>query len=358
MIRSTFTRRSFVATTAIAASLDALRAQPAPIPIIDTHIHFFDTSIPQPPNPGGGRGQGGAGFSGGAGPGGRGGSGGLGNAGGRGGSGPRTGMAGLSVADPKKYREVIAGFGIVGAIEIEASSSLAETDRVLTLAQTDPIMVGTVGTLQPESPDFRNQLDRLHKNPLFRGIRYGNLWGFSLPAMVDNAEFIAGMKYFASNDLIMDTANPRPNLIEAVVRLTDKVPDLRVMLDHLPNLTPPTDSDQLKAYEDNLRELAKRKVYVKVSEVAQRVDGSVPTDIAYYKPRLDMIYDIFGEDKVVFGSDWPNSSGNWVTFDAALSLVRQYFMAKGRSVAEKYFWKNSIAAYKWVKRDPSQPALS
>jgi len=39
------------------------------------------------------------------------------------------------------------------------------------------------------------------------------------------------------------------------------------------------------------------------------------------------------------------------------TLVREYFMAKGRPAAEKYFWKNSIAAYKWVRRDPSQPQL-
>jgi L-fuconolactonase len=226
---------------------------------------------------------------------------------------------------------------------------------VLGLAQTDTIMVGTIGCLEPDKPEFRGQFDAFHKNPLFRGIRYGNLWGRSLAKMVDNADFIAGMKYFASADLTMDTANPRPDLIEALVRLTDKVPALRVVLDHLPNLAPPEERNARQAYENNLRELAKRTVYVKVSEVAQRVNGEVPTDIAYYKPRLDMIFDIFGEDKVVYGSDWPNSSGNWVTFEAALSLVRQYFMAKGRPVAEKYFWKNSIAAYKWVRRDPSQP---
>jgi hypothetical protein len=33
-------------------------------------------------------------------------------------------------------------------------------------------------------------------------------------------------------------------------------------------------------------------------------------------------------------------------------------MTKGRPAAEKYFWKNSIAAYKWVKRDPKQPQLA
>jgi predicted TIM-barrel fold metal-dependent hydrolase len=68
-------------------------------------------------------------------------------------------------------------------------------------------------------------------------------------------------------------------------------------------------------------------------------------------------WDIFGEDRLLFGSDWPNSAGNWVSFAAVVSLVQDYFMEKDRPAAEKCFWKNSIAAYKWVRRDPSQPTL-
>jgi hypothetical protein len=35
--------------------------------------------------------------------------------------------------------------------------------------------------------------------------------------------------------------------------------------------------------------------------------------------------------------------------------VKTYFDAKGPAVAEKYFWKNSIAAYNWVHREKAQP---
>jgi len=35
--------------------------------------------------------------------------------------------------------------------------------------------------------------------------------------------------------------------------------------------------------------------------------------------------------------------------------VRDYFNSKGRAAAEKYFWKNSGAAYRWVRRDDKQP---
>ena len=33
----------------------------------------------------------------------------------------------------------------------------------------------------------------------------------------------------------------------------------------------------------------------------------------------------------------------------------EYFTGKGQAAAEKFFWKNSVAAYRWVKRDASQP---
>ena len=105
------------------------------------------------------------------------------------------------------------------------------------------------------------------------------------------------------------------------------------------------------------RELAKRNVFVKVSVVARRVDGKVPTDLAIYKPRLDLIWDIFGEDRLLYASDWPNSAGNWVPYATELAIVREFFQAKGRTASEKYFWKNSIAAYKWIKRNANQPSL-
>jgi hypothetical protein len=39
-----------------------------------------------------------------------------------------------------------------------------------------------------------------------------------------------------------------------------------------------------------------------------------------------------------------------------VALVREYFSTKSREAAEKYFWKNSLAAYHWIKRDPRQPS--
>jgi len=236
---------------------------------------------------------------------------------------------------PARYRAIAEPLGIRGAIEVECSPWVEDNQWVLDLAARDSIIVGTVGNLEPGKPEFGRQLERFHRNPLFRGIRYGNLWGRDLGAELSKPEFIAGLKLLAEAGLVLDTANPNPPLIDAIVRVTDKAPNLRVVIDHLPQMTAPS----------NVRELARRpQVCVKVSEVLRRVDGRVPEDLAFYRAHLDEICAMFGEDRVLFGSDWPNSD-QWAPYPKILNVVREYFTAKGRAVAEKYFWKNAKAVY-------------
>jgi L-fuconolactonase len=311
-------RRSFVGTAA-GAVLSGLPMTAAQTSIIDCHIHLFDTSrkegVPWP---------------------------------------DQKNAVLYKPALPDRYRKIAVPLGIKGAIKVEASPWLEDNQWVLDVATKDPIIVGVVGNLEPGKPDFAKQLDRFHKNPLFRGIRYGNLWGRDFTAAVKNPEFISDVKRLQAAGLSLDTANPTPALIADVVRLTDSVPDLRLVIDHLPQLRVPTEARQ--AYQGHLREIGKRpQVYVKISEVFRRVDGQVPMDLGYYRENLDEIYGIFGEDRVIYGSDWPNSD-NWKPYADGLRLVQEYFAAKGTVATEKYFWKNSLRAYRWLKRDPSQPS--
>jgi predicted TIM-barrel fold metal-dependent hydrolase len=299
-----------------------VQATPTPsIPIIDCHIHLFDQTRPQ-----------GAPYSGG---------------------GENT-----APALPVRYRKTAGPLGIVGAIEIEASPWIEDNLWVLEVEQEDTMMLGTVGNLQPDKPDFAEYLDRYHKNKLYLGIRYGNLWGYNLVTQIDNPTFIRGLKLLQEADLTLDTANPRPDLLGAVLKISDKVPDLRIVIDHVPAMLGQMDAQEKAAVEGLLRELAQRPhVFVKVSEVMKIAGGKPLTEAAVYKPTLDYLFDTFGEDKLLFGSDWPNGPAvnNLPTI---IQIVRNYFDTKGRVAAEKYFWKNSLAAYKWSRRDSHQPQLA
>jgi predicted TIM-barrel fold metal-dependent hydrolase len=311
-------RRSFLAAAA-ASALNRVRAA-AQTPIIDCHIHLFDTSRPQGvPWP------------------------------------DKKNTVLFQPALPDRYWNIASPLGIKGAIKVEASPWVEDNQWVLDLIANDSRIVGVVGNLEAGKPQFPQQLERFSKNRLFRGIRYGNLWGRDFTAETKRAEFVEHMKQLSRAGLSLDTANPNPALLADVVRLTDSVPDLRVIIDHLPQMRRPTDGPVLRDYQMHLREIAQRpQIYVKISEVFRRVDGQIPTDLNFYRDRLDEIYGAFGEDRVLYGSDWPNSD-NWKPYADGLSLVEQYFDTKGTTAAEKYFWRNSVKAYRWVKRDQSQP---
>ena len=118
-------RRAFLtgvaATAAAAATASPSEAQAPPIPIIDTHIHLFDPTRPQ-----------GAPYS-----------------------GPRPAPGAAPIAAyPERYRKLAVPLGVVGAIKVEASPWIEDNLWVLEVAQRDPIMVGVVGNLEPDKPEF------------------------------------------------------------------------------------------------------------------------------------------------------------------------------------------------------------
>jgi len=312
-------RRHFVIGAAAAAV--ATGAQGATkvddIPIIDTHFHIFDNRRPQ--------------------------------------GAPYVGSKDYKggVALPSHYRAEFAKLGVVGAIELEASPWLEDNLWVLEQLATDTLCVGTVGDLEPEKPEFAEYLDRFRKDPLFLGIRCGNIWGRSVAQQIENPVFIAGLKRLASTGLVMDTANPNVALMQAMVKINNQIPELVIILDHLPSFDPKP--EEMAAYDAVLKDIHGRpNIIAKLSEIQHR--GEPAHGLAAHKPRLDMFMDVFGEDRVLFGSDWPQSVGA-ATPTEIVSMARAYFATRSRAEAEKYFWKNSLRVYKWKKRAANQPSL-
>ena len=307
-------RRDFLGGTGaviLSETMATTIAQAAPlddIPIIDTHVHLFDSRRPQ-----------GVPYAG----------------------SPEWARDMHGVALPSTYDAYARPLNIVGAIELEASPWVED----------NLLFVGTVGDLEPEKPDFPELFDRFRKNPMFLGIRCGNIWGRDVSKQIDDPKFIDGLRRVADADMVMDSANPTIDLLRAMIRLNDKIPNLRIVIDHLPQLDP----DDEKAYAALLAEIHGRpKINAKLSEIDHR--SMKARGLAAHKARLDQLMEAFGEDRVVFGSDWPNSWGT-ATPAQIVAIARAYFATRTRQAAEKYFWKNSLAIYKWKKRAANQPSL-
>jgi predicted TIM-barrel fold metal-dependent hydrolase len=151
-------------------------------------------------------------------------------------------------------------------------------------------------------------------------------------------------------------------LLQTTIRLSDKVPELKIVLDHSPSFTPRPQQKQL--YDAALKEIGQRpNISTKLSwnvitlaMIDHLVDGKSVSGLPAYKDQLDTLTGTFGEDRVMFCTNYPQTVGPVVTrVDQISRLAKAYYGGKPKAVAEKFFWKNALNIYRWVKRSPSQP---
>ncbi len=67
-------------------------------------------------------------------------------------------------------------------------------------------------------------------------------------------------------------------------------------------------------------------------------------DVAYYAPIFEVIWEAFGEDRIIYGSNWPVTDRGG-EYGEQLAIINEYFSAKGKDVTEKLFWKNAAKFY-------------
>jgi L-fuconolactonase len=331
MDRRKFIKGAAVGTAAIGTALTHAHAQKYSVSIIDTHVHLYDPTRPQGvPWPG-----------------------------------PEQPASIYRPFLPADYRKIAEPYGVVGMLETECSPWVEDNYWVLEVSAKEPIVVGEVGDLLPGHPDFGEHLGRLHKNPLYVGIRLSNLWGRNVEELLKKPQVMADLKLLSDAGLTLDFGGGAQD-VQHLLKITDQIPNLRVVINHLPGARIPDDPAERAGWQRGTRELAKRpQIYVKFSEIYQRVDekgrrvasgGRIPRDLNFYRPRLDEIWETFGPDRLMFASDWTNSEP-MSTFGEMLALVHGYVSQKDPEAIEKFFWKNSLAAYRWKKRRANQPSL-
>ena len=314
------TRRDFVlsatAVTALAANLSCGRSVKAgPIPAIDTHTHFYDTSRPQGvPWP------------------------------------PQDNPLLYRPVFPEAFRAVSTPYNVVGTVVVEASDWVEDNAWILELAKSNPDIFGFIGNLRPGHPDFAANLNRFSADPLFLGIR---LRGLS-PSEMTEAKALADIKRVADRDQTIDI-HGGAKMLAPISLMASRLPSLRIVINHLPFEDWDGDPAAMRAA---LAEVAAHpNVYVKVSAVVRQSEGEVVTDPDFYRPGLDVLFDQFGPDRLVFGSNWPVSD-LIAPYANVHGVVSEYFASKSRDVAEKYFWRNSHTAYRWLPRGPAATLLT
>ena len=100
------------------------------------------------------------------------------------------------------------------------------------------------------------------------------------------------------------------------------------------------------AWVQAIRDLARHpNVYMKISGLYQntRLKPTV-TDASCYAPTLDVIWDAFGEDRLVYGSNWSVST-MYGEYGPNVDVARAYLATKGEEALDKVMWRNAVWAY-------------
>jgi predicted TIM-barrel fold metal-dependent hydrolase len=234
---------------------------------------------------------------------------------------------------PDEFRKLAQPHGVVGMIVVEASPWVEDNQWLLDLAEREKSIVGVVGHLDLSAADFAKHLRRFTQNPLYRGIRisHGTLSeGLKL-------NLVERCKLLVNQNLELDV-NGGPEMPAQVAALASKLPELRIVINHCANVRIDGQEPPPKWREGMAAAARHARVFCKVSALP------VVSDVAAFRPVLNSLWALFGEDRLLFGSNWPVSSRG-EQFGVVLRLLREYFAEKGNVAARKFFRDNSESAY-------------
>jgi predicted TIM-barrel fold metal-dependent hydrolase len=254
---------------------------------------------------------------------------------------------------PKDLRAQKQFRPVTGTVVVEASAWIEDNAWLLDLAKEDPFLVGIVGRLYPGEKGFAEQLKRFAANPLYRGIR---VLVDPLKASLDRNE-LDDYRRLAEADLCVDV-NGGPEMPSVVAELAKRVPDLRIAINHIANVRIDA-NEPPREWAENIRAAAERpNVSCKISglvEGAGQGGKPAPEDPAFYRPYIDVVWNAFGDDRVIYGSNWPvcEVAADYFTTQR-ISLA--YAFDKGEAATRKFCSENAKKVYKWVDREGRKPA--
>jgi L-fuconolactonase len=215
-----------------------------------------------------------------------------------------------------------------------------ESDWLLQLAGEHSFIKGVVGWVDLQSDKVEEDLARLSKNKKFVGVRHVVQ---SEPAdFMLKLEFLRGLGQLKQFNLAYDLLL-FPKHLPSAVKVVQQFPAQHFVLDHVAK--PMIRAGLLQPWKSDLKELAKHPhVLCKISGLVTeaKVKGWKKEDFRSY---LDVAFGAFGEDRVMFGSDWPVCllAGS---YEEVHGLAANYFDQFSADVRDKFFGGNATKFYR------------
>ncbi|MCC3372005.1 amidohydrolase [Cohnella sp. REN36] len=256
----------------------------------------------------------------------------------------------ITPAIPTLYRDFLpdhlaphfAAFRIDGSIAVQAAPTLEETRYLLSLAEQHPSILGVVGWLDLFDPEHRKHYETFRRHPKFVGFRVMIQEMPDAERMLEPA-FVEALRGYAEEDVPVDLLLTS-NQLDVAVRLLHRVPGLRGVIDHIAK--PRIRDGEIEPWLERMRDMARLpNIWCKLSGMvteAEHERWEREDFVAYIQNTIEL----FGPDRVMFGSDWPVCLMA-ARYDQVVDILEHALPDRwGPSEREKLFGANAKTFYK------------
>ena len=241
---------------------------------------------------------------------------------------------------PEDLKPLLEGPEFDGCIAVQARQSLEETRWLLTLARQHDFIRGVVGWVDLCSLELPQQLEQFAGEPKFVGVRHV-VQDEPDDAFMLRADFQRGIAQLAEFDLSYDILI-FPRHLRAAATLVERFPKQRFVLDHIAK--PCIADGILSPWMQDLRVLAQSSnLYCKLSGMVTEARWRQwkPED---FDPYLDVVFDAFGAERLMIGSDWPVCTLS-ADYGSAMRVVIDYVRQRAPEAQEQVLGANCARYY-------------
>ena len=240
---------------------------------------------------------------------------------------------------PEQIEPLLKEKELEGCIAVQANQSEKETEFLLALAEAYSFIKAVVGWVDLCSENIEKRLEYYAQNPYLKGIRH--IVQAEPENFVLKPEFQRGIGFLSQFNLVYDLL-VYPSQLESGIELVSQFPDQKFVLDHCAK--PQIKIQEIKKWTRDIRRIAEEEnVFCKVSGLVTEADFKnwKPSD---FLPYLEVVFDAFGEDRVLYGSDWPVCLLA-ASYEKTYQLIDDYTIEHSADARRKFFGDNAARIY-------------
>lgn len=240
---------------------------------------------------------------------------------------------------PSELELTLKRNNVDGCIAVQAVPAEVETRFLAELANTHPFIKGVIGWVDLKANDLEKNLSDLKEYPSIVGIRH--IVQSEPDDFLYDEKFRAGislLKVFGyTYDLLI-----YPRQLKAAVDFVRAFPEQTFIIDHCAK--PDVKNREMDYWRKGITDLAMfPNVSCKLSGLITEAGWKEWSPAAFY-PYLDVVFESFGTERLMFGSDWPVMllSGIYVQWKSLLEKYMEKYLVEQK---EAVFGLNALKIY-------------